>query len=389
MAESKQGGAGAFGPYERHNRDGSITYRLFVRTESGGKAAAQSFASRDEALRIKDEINGERETSKGRRERTIGNAIHAYEAHLRAAGRRSSSYVETPRRLRLFFADDIDMALRDLGPRRCKALYEDLCTRPALKWVGSKEGRRLVESDEPLAPTSQRGVLTHTKTFLSWCVAQRWLRYNPLAEVKPTGKLAHGKRQPRVDEGRLWRAKALELAPKHAGAVAALCALDMALRASEIVSRQVRDLDDEGRILWIDSTESFDPKTEASRRHRPVPDELRPLLLALCKDRQGNPRPRTDLLFAEKGKRGAHRRGWILFWTQKICGLVGMPSVTAHGLRGFHATLRSMQGEAANVIAQALGQAGTAVTKSSYIAPGSGEAAGQQAALKVLRGGKK
>jgi integrase len=63
----------------------------------------------------------------------------------------------------------------------------------------------------------------------------------------------------------------------EAGAVAALLALVMGMRANEIVSRVVRDLDDDGKLLWIP-----DSKTEAGRRTLQVPELLRPLLKALA-----------------------------------------------------------------------------------------------------------
>jgi integrase len=61
------------------------------------------------------------------------------------------------------------------------------------------------------------------------------------------------------------------------------------MRASEIVSRVVRDLDDDGRLLWIPTS-----KTEAGRRNLRVPDTLRPYLQRLAADRKP-----LDLLFGE------------------------------------------------------------------------------------------
>lgn len=85
------------------------------------------------------------------------------------------------------------------------------------------------------------------------------------------GKRRHGKAQLSIDEARRW---ALEFADQgEAGAVAAMMALVMGMRPSEIVSRVVRDLDYDGRLLWIPET-----KTEAGRRTLPVPEFLGPYL---------------------------------------------------------------------------------------------------------------
>ena len=57
-------------------------------------------------------------------------------------------------------------------------------------------------------------------------------------------------------------ATAAELADRgDTGAVAAMMALLLGMRATEIVSRVVRDLDDNGRLLWIPTA-----KTEAGKR---------------------------------------------------------------------------------------------------------------------------
>ena len=54
----------------------------------------------------------------------------------------------------------------------------------------------------------------------------------------------------------------------------------MGLRAGEIVSRTVRDVDNGGRILWVDNTdEGFSPKTKASRRPVPMWTQVQPYLL--------------------------------------------------------------------------------------------------------------
>ena len=62
-----------------------------------------------------------------------------------------------------------------------------------------------------------------------------------------------------------------------AGALGAMVTLLLGLRAGEVVSRIVRDLDNGGRLLWIPSS-----KTEAGRRTLEVPEVLQPHLQALA-----------------------------------------------------------------------------------------------------------
>jgi integrase len=66
------------------------------------------------------------------------------------------------------------------------------------------------------------------------------------------------------------------------------------MRVTEIVSRVVRDLDDDGRLLWIP-----DSKTEAGKRTQRIPEMLRAHLLRFTADRKPE-----ALLF------GQHWRDW-------------------------------------------------------------------------------
>ena len=154
-------------------------------------------------------------------------------------GNKLRSIAATTWRLGIFFHED-DLLLNALTPERCRGYYDALRTRPRPK------------TNRPLAVDSHRNILAEARSFLGWCVGKRWLARNPLEDVVGVGKRRHGKAQLRIDEARRWQAKALQFADQgEEGAVAAMMSLLMGMRASEIVSRVVRDLDDEGRLLWI------------------------------------------------------------------------------------------------------------------------------------------
>ena len=59
------------------------------------------------------------------------------------------------------------------------------------------------------------------------------------------------------------------MAQREDGAVAALMSLLMGMRVSKIADRIVRNLDDDGRLLWI-----TDAKTQAGVRRLQVPETL-------------------------------------------------------------------------------------------------------------------
>ena len=122
--------------------------------------------------------------------------------------------------------------------------------------------------------------------------------------------------------------------------------LVMGMRASEIVSRVVRDLDDDGTLLWIP-----DSKTEAGRRTLQVPELLQPYLGGW---REGQS-PEAKLF-------GQHWRDWVRKWVQRICKAAGVPKVTAHGMRGLHSTLAVENGVSAHVVAASLGHESSTTT---------------------------
>ena len=187
------------------------------------------------------------------------------------------------------------------------------------------------------------------------------------------GRRRHGKAQLRIDEARRWQAKALQFADQgEEGAVAAMMSLLMGMRASEIVSRIVRDLDDEGRLLWIPET-----KTEAGKRTLPVPEVLQPYLQRIAEGKGP-----TDSLF------GQHWRDWPREWVQRICKAAKVPEVTAHGMRGLHGTLAVERGATTHAVAQALGHESETTSRESYIAREAITGADQRRVLTVLAGGR-
>ena len=290
---------------------------------------------------------------------TVATAIEFYGAHLAAKGLKPGPNAERLRRLRAFFTDQT-VPLTDLTTAKCRALYADLRQRV------SPRTKRAYSVD------SHRNTLAEARMLAKFSVGKRWLRANPIDQVEGLGKRRHGKEQLRVDEARRWMATATELANGgDAGAVAAMMALLLGMRASEIVGRVVRDLDDEGRLIWIPFA-----KTEAGRRTLQVPDLLRPHLQALAKGKL----PDASLF-------GQHWRDWVRKSVRRICESSGVPMVTAHGMRGLHSTLAMAAGVTGHVVAASLGHESVATTVQSYAKPEAVAGAQQRRALKVLAGG--
>ena len=342
------------GPYRHYRR-----WRVLL-VSAGGEKTVTDYEREEEARQVVRSLR--RELAKGG-ERTVREAREKYEAYMRdEKGNKPRSIEATTWRLGIFFQEE-DLPLDDLTPTRCRGYYEALRTRPRPR------------TKRPLAVDSHRNILAEAKSFLRWCCAKKkWIARNPLEGVEGIGRRKHGKAQLRVDEARRWLTAAVVQADAgEDGAVAALLALVMGMRASEIVSRVVRDLDDGGRLLWIP-----DSKTEAGRRTLQVPDLLQPYLRARAEGKS----PEAKLF-------GDHWRDWVRKWVQKICEAAKVPRVTAHGMRGLHSTLAVEHGVSAHVVAASLGHESSTTTMQSYVKPEAAAGAKQRRVLTVLEGGRR
>lgn len=333
-------------------------FQLRFRAVRGGAVAYETFARRDEAEDRAEEL---RALLAKRVKRTVDEAIDDYRGELASKRdcREGTLYV-TALRLRLFFAPHLDDRIDAISPRLAAKLYQRL--------IG-----------EGYAVDTHRNALSYARSFGKWCVKGGLWRSNPMDGIEGEGSRRHGKPQLRIDEARAWFGKAMELAPSEPGAVAALCSLLLAMRASEIVTRTARDLDDDGKLLWIEETRGgrWRPKTKAGRRTLEVPELLQPLLAALAEGKD------CDARLWPGASRYYPRR-----WVRAICRLAGVPEVSAHAMRGLHSTLATEAGATGHLVAGALGHTSPTTTARHYVAPGTSEAAKGRKALRVLSGGK-
>lgn len=350
MARRREGSR-VLGPYRQRDR-----WRIIVVGEAGTRTVKE-YATEGEAKQVIRSLNRrlERESSE-----TIGQARDKYELYMRNEKQNKRlSVAATICRLEAFFPET-DESLMDLTPTKCQELYNALCVRK------SDRTKKVLSVD------TQRNVLAEAKTFLTWCVGKGWLPKNPLLLVEGKGRRQHGKMQLRINEARRWLEMARMTADEgHVGAVAAMLALLMGFRATEITHRVVRDVDDDGRLLWIP-----DSKTKAGRRTQEVPEVLQPYLLQLAAGRGP-----AELLF------GAHWRDWPKAWVKRICKAAKVPIVTAHGMRGLHSTIAMDRGMSAHAVAGALGHESSTTTIRSYIAPGTVANSHQRRVASILGGG--
>lgn len=329
------------GPYKEKDR-----WRLVIFDETGRRS--EYFDSEADAQRKRRGL-----TQKlARVTRKLGDMIERYLQHKIDTGR-TLPRTATDERQRLldFFGSYVEKDLTAVTEQRAAALYES-----RVKRISPKTG-------QPLAAATHRTYLDYAKAFFSWAVEQRFLPKSPFRDVRPRGKPNRGKPQLRLDEaGRfieaaLWRWH-------EAGtplAVAALAALYMGLRASEILRRQVRDLDAGGRILWVDFG-----KTDNARRHLKVPAPLQPMLRQLCLGKTSQ-----DFLFGKADPGKSQWRQSLWNEVRRICLLAQVPLICIHSLRGLYATLAVESGSMSDAVAASLGHGSFAITERHYAAPAS------------------
>ncbi len=343
----KSGTVKVYGPYANRGR-----FILDLR-DPGGAREIEWFATEAEANRRAKLLRIAAGINLGRK---VGDALDAYETYQRVdKGNKERSITTTKIRLTGFFAER-ELELRKLSPAVVAGYYK------------AQTGTRAVDT--------HRGTLSEARTFLGWCIKRGWLHENPLAKVEGVGRRRTGKAQLTIEEARKFTATALALAGKRKGDLGALAAtlpLLTGMRASEITNLRRRDLDDGGTILWVQ-----EGKTEAARRRFVVPELIRPLLLKAAK-RLGP----GDLLF------GQHWRDWPRENVHRICCLANVPEVTAHGLRGTHATLAEGAGATGELVAHALGHEHVSTTHKHYTKAAVVDLATQNRALKVIAGGRR
>lgn len=347
----RQRGYRVYGPYQQGS-----SFRVVI-TRDDGKTRSRKFRARAEADRYADTYRSDTTGV------TMKSAVEAYVQHLVDRGLKFGTY---------------DRAEDHLE----RLLQLETSGRRPISWI-ARRGQELYDAAQVgAAVDSHRNALAAGKSWGRFCVKRGWLRSDPFAEVDGMGRRKKGKPQLRVDEARKltdYLLAACSPAPRYEPA-AVLAVLLLGTRASELVERDVRDLDDDGQLLWIP-----DSKTESGKRTLEVPSLLRPLLLALAKDRIGA----APLLLDEDGERPT--RFWMGYWCRRYCKLAGVPDITPQGFRGTHGSIARRGGATGHIVQEQLGHASVAMTEGgAYVQRSAIDAATSRAVeLKLFAGGKK
>lgn len=302
-------------------------------------------------------------------------------------GNKSRSAEEKERRLRAFYGPALKARVVSLTPERIRRLYLGHYVPgrkdPVEHGAVTRPTRFKDENGEPRAPSaaSHQAELAAAQDLLDYCVEEGLIPKNPAAEVKPTGEANAGKKQLGEDQANLWLDKACEFAlAGDAGAVAALLTFVCALRASEVTGLTREQIDADFTIVKV-----IRGKTKKATRRLAIPVDLdvgrilRTCLKSLCAGKTYE-----EKIFGQRD------RSWPRSNVRRICRAADVPVVSAHGLRGTHATLAEEAGSTPENMLRSLGHESRGVQHRSYIQPGATERATQRKALsrmKVVRGG--
>jgi integrase len=304
--------------------------------------------------------------------------VEAFLARKRELGRAESTVESDEDRLVMVLGPVMDRAIRSvLG--RGEELYATAQVYP--------DGHR--RAGKRRAADTHQNALAVAKDWAGFCVKRKWLRSNPFAEVEGVGRRVEGADKPRltVDESRRLQAFCHAHAATDLGAVLTLAYLLLGPRASELVRRNVRDVDDGGRLLWIGAT-----KTAAGRRRLLVPDELAVYLVAIAAGRPGD----APLFVSEASRRWPAGRRWTRHMAynhvRRVCAAAKVPELAPQALRRTQATLATDAGATGLMVAQHLGHAvgrAPAVTHRSYVERDAARDAAIDRGLRVLQGGRR
>ncbi len=320
------------GPYFDINVN---AYRLVV--FDGNKRKSVRCETLEEAQKFKAEMSFTLQES----DIALYPIIDEFLAEKRKKGLKEVSVRTLDYKLRYFLPNEV---LSAFTPELAQKLYE-------------VETERITRFHRVTRAQTHHLTLRMAKLFFRWVVEHKYLRANPFEKVRPVGKAHAGKQQLRIDEARhLTQVLVTAAQADEEGAIAAFCQLVLGLRSSEVLERQVRDLDDDGRVLWIPCG-----KTDNARRRLEVPEALRVFLLRLA----AGQRPERLLFGGDRTR--PHFQIWLWKQVKKYCRLAQLPRVCPHSLRGLHSTLAVSAGCTSGAVASALGHGSFAITAKHYV----------------------
>lgn len=355
------------GEIQQHGR----RWRFLVRTGAGRSQADRqvfSYPTYEEAVSKREAIVRQiRQEQRAAATLTWSKAIDHFGAYLRERGCTERTIQTATARLKRFFPHG-EAAAR-LTPSEGEAAYAELRARRG------KHGK-------PYSVQEHRLCLRVAKQCARWLVKTRRWREDPLRDVEGIGRPRAGeqsKRQHNRDEWRKLLATAIELGLQgDAGAAATLCAGLLGMRATSIIDRKCRDLDDGGRILKVVAKRRT---VELSLVGETLEQEQTMIKVRAILARQARGKSTEAALIGS-----GHDRWWLQDQVARLCRLAEVPVVCPQGLRGTVESVGRKLAIAPALLAEGLSHS-VEVAERHYATTESVLGAKQAAVLAVLTGG--
>lgn len=330
-SQADKGSLRVWGPYH----EGPTSFRLKV-AENGIERSIK-FRTQEEAERVKDELL--RKYAAANR-KTVAEALPEWVAESTPNVKQST--IDNYTKMMAVLPQSLVMA--QLTEEDASMLYHQQIERVSL------------HTHRKVSTATQHLFLWVARHFWIWAIDKGYAKMNPWMKVRRVGKANVGKPQLRIDEARKLEAVAMQRAETgDVPALGVLLMLYLGLRQGEVAARVARDIDDDGRVLWVPSG-----KTKNARRRLKIPEQIRPLVLARIEGVQPD-----ELIFYPNDHKGFHREYYRVRLT-RLCRQAGVPSVCPHSLRGMHATLALEGGATGDAVAKALGHGSFEMTKAHY-----------------------
>jgi len=232
----------------------------------------------------------------------------------------------------------------------------------------------LIEKFRADMQTKGKGVRTINKclvllgSMLRYAIKRRWITYNAASDVSKLRE-AHGQKQDALELAILTPAEinALLASTDDRYRVLLLAAALTGLRQGELLGLQWGDVDWQARKVYVRRSWSggrmYDPKTKASRRRVPIPDEL---LTPLREWRLACPKGELDLVFPNGDGKPQHpsnllRRGFF-----PALRRAGLRRIRFHDLRHTYASLLIAQGYNIKTVSTLMGHSSIKITMDVY-----------------------
>jgi integrase len=329
------------GPYKDRKK-----WRVRIVDTLTGKQSNRIFSSQEEAEQAIPVLEAQYRRPIGVQ---LSQALEAYQTKLQTRQRKPTSRsAETAIGriksvvVRKLTADaDLDAITGEVGIEDAKDRWDAYATRRT-------------HSKRPPSVDSQINTLKALRAFWAFLVKSGWAKVDVWGAIEVEGQRKAGKPRLKKDDAKALKALALQWANDgDEGAIAALMALYLGLRAGEIVDRLVGDIDAGGTELVVDKA-----KTQAGDRTLIIPDVLQPLIAKLTSGKKAE-----DRLFPGRDRHWAYRE------IVQLCKDAGVKRVTPHRLRGTASSIAQTAGMIGNAVAASLGHESYQTTLRHYTDP--------------------